>query len=63
VWEGGRRLELRGQLPSICPKVCDPFKNRSNRLLARARDVAAADGPDRLEQAVEELLGAQVYEF
>jgi MoaA/NifB/PqqE/SkfB family radical SAM enzyme len=63
VWEGGRRLELRGQLPGICPKVCDPFKNRSNRLLARARDVAAADGPDRLEQAVEELLGAQVYEF
>jgi MoaA/NifB/PqqE/SkfB family radical SAM enzyme len=63
VWEGARRLELRGQLPNICPKVCDPFKNRTNRLMARARDVAAADGPDGLEQAVQELLGAHVYEY
>jgi hypothetical protein len=63
VWEGSRRLELRGQLPAICPKVCDPFKNRSNRLLARARDVAAIEGVDRLERNIGELLDAHAYSF
>lgn len=63
VWEGARRRALRGQLPGICPKVCDPFKNRSNRLLARASAVAATEGINRLEEAVEELLGDRVYAF
>ena len=63
VWEGSRRLELRGQLPGICPKVCDPFKNRSNRLLARARDVAAIEGIDGLERNIGELLDARAYSF
>lgn len=63
VWEGARRMQLRGQLPAICPKVCDPFKNRSNRLLSEARDIAATHGVDRLESDVRELVDASIYEF
>jgi MoaA/NifB/PqqE/SkfB family radical SAM enzyme len=44
VWEGARRRELRNRLPAICPKVCDPFKNRSNELLEAADAVAATSG-------------------
>jgi MoaA/NifB/PqqE/SkfB family radical SAM enzyme len=57
VWEGQRRRELRRQLPHICPAVCDPFKNRANRLLAGANDVVATQGLDRLERHIEELAG------
>lgn len=62
VWEGAQRQKLRRELPVICPKVCDPFKNRSNRLLAHAKDVASHEGLDRLEQYVTSLVDSGAYE-
>lgn len=62
VWEGAQRLRMRGDLPSICPKVCDPFKNRSNELLDTAKDIAAGSGMDVLERAVATLVDERVYE-
>jgi MoaA/NifB/PqqE/SkfB family radical SAM enzyme len=44
IWEGDRRMELRKQLPSICPAVCDPFKNRSNMLLHTVREAYEGGG-------------------
>jgi len=61
VWEGELRRQLRGRLPVICPKVCDPFKNRSNRLLAEAKSVVAASGIDRLEEHVADLVEGGAY--
>lgn len=61
VWEGSQRDELRRQLPLICPKVCDPFKNRSNRLLAAAKGIAADEGLDVLERQVNELVRSHAY--
>lgn len=61
VWEGEQRRRLRGQLPVICPKVCDPFKNRSNRLLAAAKQVAAVSGIDHLEGQVADLVNGGAY--
>ncbi|KPI24999.1 Radical SAM domain protein [Actinobacteria bacterium OV320] len=61
VWEGQLRRELRSQLPVICPKVCDPFKNRSNRLLAEAKQVVATSGIDRLEGHVADLVNGGAY--
>lgn len=52
VWEGAERLRLRRELPRICPKVCDPFKNRSNHLLAVAKDIVGRRGLESLESAV-----------
>lgn len=62
VWEGKVRAELRTQLPVICPKVCDPFKNRSNRLLAAAKSVVADHGVDTLEEHVAQLVDARAYQ-
>jgi MoaA/NifB/PqqE/SkfB family radical SAM enzyme len=62
VWEGAKRMQLRKQLPSICPKVCDPFKNRANKLLAVAKTVAETDGVAHLNDTVQELIDARVYE-
>lgn len=61
VWEGKLRGQLRSQLPVICPKVCDPFKNRSNRLLAEAKQVAATGGIDLLEGHVADLVNGGAY--
>lgn len=33
VWEGSVRSSLKMGIPKVCPAVCDPFKNRANRLL------------------------------
>lgn len=32
IWISDERLNIVREIPSICPKVCDPFKTRSNRL-------------------------------
>jgi MoaA/NifB/PqqE/SkfB family radical SAM enzyme len=55
VWEGSRRLATRSRLPHICPKVCDPFKNRANRMLFAAREIAQREGLDALEREVSNL--------
>lgn len=61
IWEGELRRQLRGRLPVICPKVCDPFKNRSNRLLAEAKSIVAADGIDALEAHAGALIDGGAY--
>jgi MoaA/NifB/PqqE/SkfB family radical SAM enzyme len=62
VWEGARRMELRRQLPGICPKVCDPFKNRANNMLQVAREIAAIDGLGHLEGEVRTLISSGAYD-
>ncbi|MBI4656530.1 MAG: radical SAM protein [Elusimicrobia bacterium] len=32
IWEGGQRKRLFHYIPQKCPPVCDPFKNRVNKL-------------------------------
>ncbi len=62
VWEGTQRARIRGDLPSICPKVCDPFKNRANKMLEVAGQIATAHGLDHLEADVAELVGEGAYD-
>lgn len=61
VWEGTMRAKLRGELPSICPKVCDPFKNRANAMLQTGKDIIAGHGLEHLERDVAELVGSRAY--
>lgn len=55
VWESKKRADLRQRLPAICPKVCDPFKNRANGMLATASAIAADQGLEELRRQVGEL--------
>ncbi|MFC5144773.1 radical SAM protein [Streptomyces aureoversilis] len=62
VWEGEQRMALRAQLPSICPKVCDPFKNRANAMLQVAHGIAREHGLDHLERDVTDLVVSGAYD-
>ncbi|WP_030592986.1 radical SAM protein [Streptomyces anulatus] len=62
VWEGAVRARVRGDLPAICPKVCDPFKNRSNTMLQIGKTIIATHGLDHLERDVNQLIDARAYE-
>jgi MoaA/NifB/PqqE/SkfB family radical SAM enzyme len=62
VWEGAMRAKLRGELPSICPKVCDPFKNRANTMLALGKTIIAERGLDHLERDVADLVESGAYD-
>jgi len=55
IWEGERRKAVRSELPAICPKVCDPFKNRANTLFDRIDEYKASHGSVRASAAVKEL--------
>jgi len=56
VWEGSRRTLLRNDLPSVCPTVCDPYKNRANRLLGTAKAVYEFEGVQKLVEYKEDLI-------
>lgn len=56
IWEGTQRAIMRKSLPHVCPDVCDPFKNRSNRLLEAVDDFAARVDNDTLRSSVQEAI-------
>jgi MoaA/NifB/PqqE/SkfB family radical SAM enzyme len=62
VWEGPQRRKIKRGIPDICPKVCDPFKNRANKMLQAANQIAATHGLDHLESDVSELVAARAYD-
>jgi sulfatase maturation enzyme AslB (radical SAM superfamily) len=62
VWEGEQRQRIRATLPGICPKVCDPFKQRTNTMLFEAKQIIATRGLDHLERDVAGLLDAGAYD-
>lgn len=61
VWEGEQRKRIRATLPGICPKVCDPFKQRANAMLFEAKQIIAAHGLDHLEGDVAGLVDTGAY--
>lgn len=63
VWEGEQRQQLRAMLPGICPKVCDPFKQRANTMLFEAKQIIAARSLDHLERDVTGLVNAGAYDI
>lgn len=56
VWEGAMRARLKQNLPRICPKVCDPFKNRANQLLESTVTAYRQHGREYAEQCRNELV-------
>ena len=49
-----RTLPWRSGDPAkICPAVCDPFKNRANKLLEMVYDIYCDKGIDYLKKCIE----------
>jgi sulfatase maturation enzyme AslB (radical SAM superfamily) len=55
VWEGAKREVVKKGLPHICPAMCDPFKNRANKLLNVVNDIYQNEGMAQLEFYKNEL--------
>lgn len=49
IWENTQRRRIKKDIPHICPPVCDPFKNRSNRLLNCVYDIYLHEDLHKLE--------------
>ncbi len=52
VWEDIINSKIDKQIPDICPKVCDPFKNRANKLLEMAYNIYKEKGLDYLKECI-----------
>ena len=55
IWEGILNSDVDNKIPKICPSVCDPFKNRANRLLEIAYEIYKDDGLESLIKNIEEI--------
>lgn len=53
IWNNIPDNEIDKQIPNICPQVCDPFKNRANKLLEVAYDIYSTKGLDYLKKCIE----------
>ena len=58
VWEGDERTRIKSGIPRICPTVCDPFKNRANRLLNLVSENAGASDLNLFREQALGLLSA-----
>lgn len=56
IWEGENRIKIRKQLPNICPPVCDPFKNRANRLFNEIEKSRIRFGSSETEKFLQEII-------
>ena len=53
IWNGIPENSIDKEIPSICPKVCDPFKNRANKLLQVVYNIYKDKGIEYLKKCVE----------
>lgn len=53
IWDEIPNNSIDKQIPKICPAVCDPFKNRANKLLEMAYDIYCDKGIDYLKKCIE----------
>lgn len=55
IWENILNSDIDSSIPNICPSVCDPFKNRANRLLEIAYKIYKEKGLETLIKNIEEI--------
>lgn len=56
IWNNMLNSPIDKKIPRICPSVCDPFKNRANRLLEVAYQIYSDDGLDELIRQIDEIV-------
>jgi sulfatase maturation enzyme AslB (radical SAM superfamily) len=55
IWEGEKRRKIKKLFPAACPAVCDPFKNRANRLLNEIINYQRKAGQAKKEEFLDNL--------
>lgn len=55
IWNNIMNCQIDKEIPYICPSVCDPFKNRSNRLLEQAYNIYNEYGIEELKREINEI--------
>lgn len=55
IWEGRKRCELKKLIPDACPAVCDPFKNRANRLFGEIYEFKRKNGELETDRLLRQL--------
>jgi MoaA/NifB/PqqE/SkfB family radical SAM enzyme len=55
LWNDIFKNEVDKLIPNICPSVCDPFKNRANKLLEEAYKIYKEKGYDYLKKCVDDI--------
>ncbi len=58
IWEGHRRKKMQKLLPTACPAVCDPFKNRANRLFSEIKSFQNKEGINETNRLIQKLVNA-----
>lgn len=53
IWNEISHNTVDKEIPEICPAVCDPFKNRANKLLETAYDIYRRNGIEYLKKCIE----------
>lgn len=56
LWDNIFENKLDSNIPKVCPEVCDPFKNRANRMLEVANDIYNEYGADYLFECINEAI-------
>ena len=55
IWDGLKSNKIDSLLPKICPSVCDPFKNRANKLLEAAYEIYCTKGLEYLIKCIKDI--------
>ena len=56
LWDNIFNNDLDKQIPDVCPEVCDPFKNRANKVLEVAYEIYNEHGINYLEKCIDEAI-------
>lgn len=56
IWEGEKRKKIKQRLPSICPKVCDPFRGRANKLFEEIKKYQVKHGKEKTQDLIREII-------
>lgn len=56
IWESKSRARIKSGLPKICPPVCDPFKNRANKLFQAISKSREKYGSKKTEEFIQEII-------
>lgn len=55
IWNNLMNYDIDNSIPNICPDRCDPFKNRTNKMLEVAYKIYKEKGIDYLKKCMDEI--------
>ena len=55
IWDNLMKYDIDMNIPNICPDRCDPFKNRTNKMLEVAYKIYKEKGIEYLKECMDEI--------